>query len=54
MSFLFKAFKWHLSRPYMARNVEHHLTRLKWETVVILGLILSKKQENKSALFRVI
>ena len=36
------------------KNVGHHLTRLKWETMDILGLILSKKPESKSTLFRVI
>jgi len=38
----------------MERNIGHHLTELKWETMDILGLISSKKLESKSVLFRVI
>jgi len=38
----------------MARNVEHHLTRLRWVIVDILGMILSKKLESKLALFKAI
>ena len=49
-----KAFVWHLLRPCMAINVEHLLTGLKWVTMGTLDLILSKKQENISVLFRVI
>ena len=36
------------------KKCRNDLTRLKWETVDILGPISSKKLESKSALFRVI
>ena len=36
------------------KNVEHLLTGLRWVIMDILGLILSKKLENKSVLFRAI
>ena len=47
-----KAFEWHHLRSYVARNVEHLLTGLRWVIVDILGLILSKKLESKLVLFR--
>ena len=49
-----KAFEWHHLRPSMARNIGHLLIGLRWETVVISDLILSKKLESKLALFRAI
>ena len=34
----------------MARNVEHHLIRLRWETVVILDLIIKEAREQVSVI----